>query len=58
MKDDKNNFHHHNHQNQLNGTYHPPQKTAQPKQEKDKSNGWSKVRKTPDADDHQFDMDI
>lgn len=59
LKGDHSAFHHHNHQNQMNGTYHPPQhKNNHQKQEKDKSNGWSKVRKSPENDDHQFDMDI
>ena len=81
-KDDHSAFHHHNHQNQLNGTYHPPQhKQTNPhphphhpisnihhphhshqnnnNSSKDKSNGWSKVRKpSVETDDHQFDMDI
>ncbi|XP_070500401.1 uncharacterized protein Thor [Chironomus tepperi] len=78
-KDDNSSFHHHNHQNQLNGTYHPPQhnKNQHPhphpphasnnhhphqlhqNNSKDKSNGWSKVRKSStEIDDHQFDMDI
>lgn len=60
MKGDSSAFHHHNHQNQLNGTYHPPAKPNNQPKEKDKSNGWSKVRKSPDADQtiDQFDMDI
>lgn len=59
MKGDGDKFHHHNHQNQMNGSYHPPQHKASPQQkEKDKSNGWSKVRRSPDAEEHQFDMDI
>jgi len=57
MKGDQSAFHHHNHQNQMNGTYHPPPPKNQ-HQAKDKSNGWAKVRKSPDAEDHQFDMDI
>lgn len=62
LKDDKNSFHHHNHQNQMNGTYHPPKNNNQPK---DKSNGWSKIQarrqSSPDTsqlDDHQFEMDM
>jgi hypothetical protein len=59
MKGDSDKYHHHNHQNQMNGTYHPqPHKPNNQQKEKDKSNGWSKVRKSPDADDQQFDMDI
>lgn len=50
----------------MNGTYHPPQhhKAATPHTAnnhtniKDKSNGWSKVRRSPDAEEHQFDMDM
>jgi len=59
LKNDHSSFHHHNHQNQMNGTYHPPQHHNKNQQkEKDKSNGWSKVRRSPDAEEHQFDMDI
>lgn len=60
MKGDHSAFHHHNHQNQLNGTYHPPpHKNNNQQKEKDKSNGWSKVRRSPSvSEDHQFDMDI
>lgn len=60
MKGDHNTFHHHNHQNQMNGTYHPPQhnKSNAQQKEKDKSNGWREVRRSPDAEEHQFDMDI
>jgi hypothetical protein len=61
MKGDDDKFHHHNHQNQMNGTYHPQQhkpNTNRTLKDKDKSNGWSKVRRSPDADDQQFDMDI
>jgi hypothetical protein len=61
MKGDQSAFHHHNHQNQMNGSYHPPQHNNKPSpqpKEKDKSNGWSKVRASPDAEEHQFDMDI
>jgi Eukaryotic translation initiation factor 4E binding protein (EIF4EBP) len=59
MKNDNSSFHHHSHQNQMNGTYHPPQnKNNTQQKEKDKSNGWSKVRKSADAEEHQFDMDI
>lgn len=61
MKDDNSSFHHHNHQNQLNGTYHPPQHkyNHQNNSNKDKSNGWNKMRKgSADAEDHQFDMDM
>ncbi|CRK93673.1 CLUMA_CG007202, isoform A [Clunio marinus] len=67
MKDDRSNFHNRNHQNQMNGTYHPPQQhhnknnnnnQHQLHKEKDKSNGWSKVRGSSDAEEHQFDMDI
>lgn len=70
-KNDNSAFHHHNHQNQMNGTYHPPQhknvhhphhqhnNNHNNNNSKDKSNGWSKVRKSStDADEHQFDMDI
>lgn len=77
-KDDHSSFHHHNHQNQMNGTYHPPQpknnhhhhphphphphhqhSNSNHQNIKDKSNGWSKVRKSStDAEDHQFDMDM
>lgn len=57
MKGDQSAFHHHNHQNQMNGTYHPPpQKNNNQNKEKDKSNGWSKVRRQ--SEEHQFDMDI
>lgn len=62
MKGDKAAIHHHNHQNQMNGSYHPPQHNNKPngivQKEKDKSNGWSKVRRSPEAEEHQFDMDI
>jgi Eukaryotic translation initiation factor 4E binding protein (EIF4EBP) len=62
MKGDSSAFHHHNHQNQMNGTYHPPQHNNKPSpqlKEKDKSNGWSKVRRSTDVEEeHQFDMDI
>lgn len=62
MKGDQSAFHHHNHQNQMNGTYHPPQHNNKPspvqQKEKDISKGWSKVRRSPDAEEHQFDMDI
>lgn len=61
MKDDKAAFHHHNHQNQMNGTYHPPKNNHQ----KDKSNGWSKIQArrqsspdTSNVEDHQFEMDM
>lgn len=57
LKGDQSAFHHHNHQNQMNGTYHPPpQKNNNQNKEKDKSNGWSKVRRQ--SEEHQFDMDI
>lgn len=59
MKDDKSAFHHHNHQNQMNGTYHPPKSNPV----KDKSNGWSKIQarrqSSPDTShDDQFEMDM
>jgi hypothetical protein len=60
MKDDNSAFHHHNHQNQMNGTYQPKNN-----HHKDKSNGWSKIQarrqSSPDTghlDDHQFEMDM
>lgn len=39
-KDDHSAFHHHNHQNQMNGTYHPPQhnKTQHPHPHSNASN--------------------
>lgn len=58
MKGDQSAFHHHNHQNQMNGTYHPPPPKNQNQAAKDKSNGWAKVRKSPEAEEHLFDMDI
>lgn len=62
MKEDKSSFHHHNHQNQMNGTYQPPahNKNNHPNQQqsKDKSNGWNKVRKSSATDDDQFAMDL
>lgn len=68
LKDDNSPFHNHNQQNTLNGTYHPPHHKNNhhhhnnQQQNKDKSNGWSKVRKSSgnehDNEDHQFDMDI
>lgn len=57
MKGDADKFHQHNHQNQMNGTYHPPQQKPNP-QLKVKDNGWSKVRRSPETEEHQFDMDI
>jgi len=56
MKDDKNPYHHHSHRRISDGTYHPPLHNKNNQKEKDKSKGWSQVRRS--SEDHQFDMDI
>lgn len=57
MKDDKTNFHQHNHQNLKNGSYQPPKNNHHHhKKNEDKSNGWNSVRRP--SEDHQFDMDM
>jgi translation initiation factor 4E binding protein 2 len=58
LKDDKTNFHQHNHQNLKNGSYQPPKNNHHHhhKKNEDKSNGWNSVRRP--SEDHQFDMDM
>ncbi|KAG5676421.1 hypothetical protein PVAND_006259 [Polypedilum vanderplanki] len=69
MKDDNSPFHNHNHQNQMNGTYHPPknnhhnnhhQKASNNnKNANNSSNEWRRPSAASAAsDDHQFDMDM
>lgn len=68
MKDDNSPFHNHNHQNQMNGTYHPPKNNhhkahnntnGSSKNTNNSSNEWRRPSAASAvSDDHQFDMDM